>query len=201
MKIPPSGPNTVYTLTATAVGADGVAINQVSSFSTLTPSNQTKVSLTTTAGAPLQTGSTYGVGTVVVAHFDEPIADRAAAERRLVVSTTPQVAGSWYWLDDQNAAVLSEAPAWMPGPLSAEGETAWRASLAAGDAGRALFYAYLAFHQARTGEGMEGGVDPAETAIDLLDHIVSHIGRDPLVELGGVGDVVASHDAGADRDG
>jgi lipoprotein-anchoring transpeptidase ErfK/SrfK len=99
----PLGYGRAYTLTATAVGADGVAINQVSSFSTLTPSNQTKVTLTTTAGAPLQTGSTYGVGTVVVAHFDEPIADRAAAERRLVVSTTPQVAGSWYWLDDQNA--------------------------------------------------------------------------------------------------
>ena len=43
-------------------------------------------------------------------------------------------------------------------------------------------------------------VNLGDLAIDLLDHIVSHIGRDPLVELGGVGDVVASHDAGADRD-
>jgi len=40
---------------------------------------------------------------VVVAHFDEPIPDRAAAERRLSVTTSPPARGSWYWIDDQNA--------------------------------------------------------------------------------------------------
>ncbi|MBV8929836.1 MAG: L,D-transpeptidase family protein, partial [Mycobacteriaceae bacterium] len=33
----------------------------------------------------------------------EPIADRATAESRLVVTTTPPVRGSWYWTDDQTA--------------------------------------------------------------------------------------------------
>jgi hypothetical protein len=51
------------------------------------------VSLNTTSGAALQDGGRYGVGTVIVAHFDESITDRAAAAVR----------GSWYWVDNQNA--------------------------------------------------------------------------------------------------
>lgn len=92
-----------YTLTVIGAGTDGALARQVSTFSTLTPSNQTKADLTTTANAPLQEGGSYGIGTVVVAHFDEPIADRAAAERRLSVSASPPVVGAWHWVDDQNA--------------------------------------------------------------------------------------------------
>jgi Bacterial Ig domain len=83
-----------YKLTVTSRGRNGVASMQVSSFSTLLPSNQTKVSFTTTSEATLREGGTYGVGTVVVAHFDEQIADRAAAERQLTVTTNPPVHGS-----------------------------------------------------------------------------------------------------------
>ena len=89
---------------------------QVSSFSTLRPSNQTKVSFTTTSEAALQDGGTYGVGTVVVAHFDEQIADRAAAERQLKVTTNPAVQGSWFWVDGQNAH-------WRPEHYYAPGTT------------------------------------------------------------------------------
>ncbi|OBK67028.1 hypothetical protein A5653_17910 [Mycobacterium colombiense] len=99
----PLGYGRIYTLTVTSTGVSGVAAKQVSSFSTLKPSNQTKVSFTTTAEATLRDGGTYGVGTVIVAHFDEKIADRATAERQLSVTTDPKVEGSWYWVDDQNA--------------------------------------------------------------------------------------------------
>ncbi|MBB5161734.1 lipoprotein-anchoring transpeptidase ErfK/SrfK [Mycobacterium sp. AZCC_0083] len=99
----PLGYGRTYTLTATGAGTDGAPVTQVSTFSTLTPGNQTKVYLNTTAGTALRDGGTYGIGTVIAAHFDEPITDRAAAERRLSVTTSPSVAGSWYWLDDQNA--------------------------------------------------------------------------------------------------
>ncbi|ORB62800.1 hypothetical protein BST47_22715 [Mycolicibacterium tusciae] len=99
----PLGYGRTYTVTATAVGAHGTSIQQVSTFTTLTPGNQTKVSLTTMAGTALRDGATYGIGTVVVAHFDEPITDKAAAERRLSVTASPPMRGSWYWLDDQNA--------------------------------------------------------------------------------------------------
>ena len=35
--------------------------------------------------------------------FDEPIDNKANAERHLVVTTNPPVAGSWNWIDDQTA--------------------------------------------------------------------------------------------------
>lgn len=99
----PLGYGRTYTLTVSSSGVSGVAAKQVSSFSTLKPSNQTKVSFTTTSEASLRDGGIYGVGTVIVAHFDEKIADRATAERQLSVTTDPKVEGSWYWVDDQNA--------------------------------------------------------------------------------------------------
>jgi lipoprotein-anchoring transpeptidase ErfK/SrfK len=112
----PLGYGRTYTLTITSRGPNGVASTQVSSFSTLRPSNQTKVSFTTTSEATLRDGGTYGVGTVVVAHFDEQIADRAAAERHLLVTTNPQVRGSWFWVDGQNAH-------WRPDHYYAPGTT------------------------------------------------------------------------------
>jgi lipoprotein-anchoring transpeptidase ErfK/SrfK len=99
----PLGYGRTYTLTVASRGVGGMPATNVATFSTLTPGNQTKVSFTTTAGAALQPDGRYGIGTVIAAHFDEPIADRAAAERRLVVTTSPAVQGSWYWVDDQNA--------------------------------------------------------------------------------------------------
>ncbi len=101
--IVPLGYGRTYTLTITSRGPNGVASTQVSSFSTLRPSNQTTVSFTTTSEAVLRDGGTYGVGTVIVAHFDEQIADRAAAEHHLTVTTDPKVQGSWFWVDGQNA--------------------------------------------------------------------------------------------------
>ncbi|WP_233716978.1 L,D-transpeptidase [Mycolicibacterium vinylchloridicum] len=99
----PLGYGRSYTVTATAIGANDTPTQQISTFSTLTPSNQTTVSLTTTAGTALRADAAYGIGTVVVAHFDESITDKAAAERRLSVTTSPPVRGSWYWVDNQNA--------------------------------------------------------------------------------------------------
>ncbi|MGA8252827.1 MAG: Ig-like domain-containing protein [Mycobacterium sp.] len=99
----PLGYGRTYTLRVSSHGPNGVDSTQVSSFSTLRPSNQTKVSFTTTSEAALKDGGTYGVGTVLVAHFDEQIADRAAAEKQLTVTTNPQEQGSWFWVDDQNA--------------------------------------------------------------------------------------------------
>jgi lipoprotein-anchoring transpeptidase ErfK/SrfK len=112
----PLGYGRTYTLTVTSRGSNGVAATQVSSFSTLQPSNQTKVRFTNTSEATLRDGATYGVGTVVVAHFDERIADRAAAERQLSVTTNPAVQGSWFWVDGQNAH-------WRPERYYAPGTT------------------------------------------------------------------------------
>jgi lipoprotein-anchoring transpeptidase ErfK/SrfK len=92
-----------YTLTIAARGPGGMPTRQTSSFTTLTPGNQTELYFETTAGFLLQDGATYGVGAVVVAKFDEPIGNKANAERHLVVTTNPPVIGSWNWVDDQTA--------------------------------------------------------------------------------------------------
>src|SRR5258707_248851 len=60
-------------------------------------------SLSTTSGAALQNGGTYGIGAVVIAHFDAPVGDRGAAEQALGVSTSPPVDGAWHWVNDQTA--------------------------------------------------------------------------------------------------
>lgn len=99
----PLGYGRTYTLKAVGRGSDATTTTVTSSFSTVVPAKQTAARLTTTADAPLRDGDTYGVGTVVVARFDEHIPDRAAAERSLRVITNPPVEGAWTWVDDQTA--------------------------------------------------------------------------------------------------
>ncbi|OZG29761.1 MULTISPECIES: Ig-like domain-containing protein [Actinomycetes] len=97
----PLGYGRTYTLTAAAVHEDQRTERTIS-FSTVTPGTQTKPTFVSTGGNLLTDGATYGVGIVVVAQFDEPIGDRAAAERSLVVRTDPPVTGSWNWVDERS---------------------------------------------------------------------------------------------------
>jgi len=92
-----------YSLSATAVNSSGTKTVKRASFTTLTPDNMTMPYLNTIYGASLENGATYGVGMIAVVNFDEPIPDRAAAERALQVTTTPHVDGAWTWLDDHTA--------------------------------------------------------------------------------------------------
>ncbi|MFC9556670.1 Ig-like domain-containing protein [Rhodococcus sp. NPDC056960] len=98
----PLGYGKTYTLAAVAVGEQGARSERTGTFSTVAPGNQTKPAFVTTGGNLLVDGGTFGVGIVIVTHFDEPIPDQAAAEKALVVDTSPPVRGSWYWVDDQN---------------------------------------------------------------------------------------------------
>lgn len=98
----PLGYSKTYTVVANAVNADGKPVRKVSHFTTVTPDNMTMPYLETTGRQALKNGATYGVGMVVSVHFDEPISDKAAAERTLKVTTSPAVTGSWYWMDNQN---------------------------------------------------------------------------------------------------
>ncbi|WP_370375062.1 Ig-like domain-containing protein [Mycolicibacterium sp. CR10] len=99
----PLGYGRTYSMEIAARGPGGMPSRQTSSFSTVSPEAQAAVYLNTTAGIPIKDGGTYGVGVVVVARFDSPIEDKAAAERRLHVRTDPPIAGSWNWMDDQTA--------------------------------------------------------------------------------------------------
>lgn len=92
-----------YTMTVAARGPAGMPTRQTSSFTTLSPNSLTTVNLNTVAGFPYVDGNTYGVGSIVMAYFDDPITDKAAAEKRLHVTSNPPVAGSWNWVNDFEA--------------------------------------------------------------------------------------------------
>ena len=103
-----------YSLHAVAVNPDGQRTAKKYTFTTLTPSNMTLPYMQRAGGYSLDNGATYGVGIVPVIHFDEPISNKAAAEKALVVTSTPAVTGVWDWVDDQDVHYRPQKY-WAPG--------------------------------------------------------------------------------------
>jgi lipoprotein-anchoring transpeptidase ErfK/SrfK len=101
------GYNRLYTLTAKARGLGGVATRQLS-FQTHSPQN-----LTMPYAMPHE-GEVVGVGEPVAIQFDENIANRAAAEKAIVVTADPPVEGAFYWLNNREVRWRPEH-FWKPG--------------------------------------------------------------------------------------
>jgi len=91
----PLGYDATYTWNGSAVGHDGKAIPVKGKFTTVTPSKKID------GGFQLADGQTVGIAAPVIIQFDAPIADKAAVERALTVTTNPPVEGSWAWLPDE----------------------------------------------------------------------------------------------------
>jgi len=83
-----------YTITAQATGEDGETVTATSTFGTVLPAAQVFPAI-----GPLD-GTTVGVGMPIRVYFDQPVTDRAAAERNLIVSTSVAVVGGWNWFSD-----------------------------------------------------------------------------------------------------
>ncbi|THJ12607.1 hypothetical protein E7Z54_01960 [Nocardioides sp.] len=92
-------PGVRYRVRAVAESAEGERIESVSAFTTqaLSLDQQTYPSV-----APLD-GETVGVGMPVVVSFDLPVINKAAFERNMTVTSSPQQAGSWRWVTDREA--------------------------------------------------------------------------------------------------
>ena len=88
------GYNRHYTLNVKALGLGGAAGRQMS-FSTSSPAH-----LTMPYVAPGD-GEVVGVGEPVAIRFDENIADRAAAQKAINITTNPPVEGAFYWLNNR----------------------------------------------------------------------------------------------------
>ncbi|MCV7412016.1 L,D-transpeptidase [Mycobacterium florentinum] len=88
------GYNRHYTLNVKATGLGGAASRQMS-FSTSSPAH-----LTMPYVAPGD-GEVVGVGEPVAIRFDENIADRAAAQKAIKITTNPPVEGAFYWLNNR----------------------------------------------------------------------------------------------------
>jgi lipoprotein-anchoring transpeptidase ErfK/SrfK len=93
--------NSTYTLTASSTGEDGKPVQETRTFTTVKPRNRTMPFIRAYRnGGPLLDGGTFGIGQPVVIQFDEPVPDRAAAERTLTVTTDPPTVGAWRWMFD-----------------------------------------------------------------------------------------------------
>ena len=97
-----------YTLESTATDEAGLVTRRNASFSTLTPTIMTAAYLTTGEG------SVVGIGQPVAVMFDEPIADRRAAQDNIHITTEPAVEGAFYWVSDQEVR-WRPAEYWAPG--------------------------------------------------------------------------------------
>ncbi len=83
-----------YTLTASAVNEDDQEATASSTFTTVSPET-----LSTPSIGPLD-GQTVGVGMPIRVFFDDPVADKAAVERHLLVTSSTPTDGVWSWLND-----------------------------------------------------------------------------------------------------
>jgi lipoprotein-anchoring transpeptidase ErfK/SrfK len=85
---------TSYTLTATAANEAADEVRATSTFSTVSPAT-----LSTPSVGPLD-GTTVGVGMPLRVFFDDPVADRAAVESHLTVTSSTPTDGAWNWVGD-----------------------------------------------------------------------------------------------------
>jgi len=83
-----------YIVTARAVNSTGRATTTTTTFETVKPRNELTASV-----LPLD-GETVGVGLPIVVYLSAPVADRAAVERHLTVSTSRPIVGAWNWVSD-----------------------------------------------------------------------------------------------------
>lgn len=103
----PLGYNKRYTLNAQSLGLGGVT-NQAMTFQTHSPDNLTMPYLMP------GDGEVVGVGQPVAIRFDEDIPNRAAAEKAIKVTTTPNVEGAFYWLNNREVRWRPQHY-WKPG--------------------------------------------------------------------------------------
>lgn len=104
-----------YTWAGTAMGTDGLTAPVTGSFTTLDPST-----IGATLNPLIKQGSTVGVAMPVMLQFDGKVSDKAAAEKALTVTTSPQAVGSWAWLPDEG---IGSRAHWRPKSYFAAGTT------------------------------------------------------------------------------
>lgn len=92
-----------YTLTVNSKSNAGVPLSRTTTFDTLVPYNYVHPYIEVQGGFAPNPDVRYGVATIIQAHFDEAIADKALAEKNMIVRTEPPVQGSWNWISDSVA--------------------------------------------------------------------------------------------------
>jgi lipoprotein-anchoring transpeptidase ErfK/SrfK len=87
---------TSYVWKGTATGTDGRQVPVSGGFTTVTPTKLVRGTLN------IGDGRTVGIAAPIEIQFNSHVADRAAVERALSVSTSVPTEGAWGWLPDEN---------------------------------------------------------------------------------------------------
>jgi lipoprotein-anchoring transpeptidase ErfK/SrfK len=90
---------TTYTVVGTTTTANGANTTINGTFSTIKPASTLRASFQ----REIANGATVGVAAPIIITFSGPVADKAAAEKTLSVTTDKgTIAGSWGWLQDED---------------------------------------------------------------------------------------------------
>jgi len=92
----PLAPGATYSVKAHGKADGGSALDRTASFTTEPPKNPV------VGEYHPDKGTTVGVAMPVTITFNKPILDKAAVERKLHVTASPAVDGSWSWMKDRN---------------------------------------------------------------------------------------------------
>jgi len=104
-------PGTAYVVEATAGNSAGKTAVAESKFRTLRPRVALSASLDWTLAA--NQGQPYGVGLPIILNFSEPVRNKAAVAKALVVKAQRPVPGAWRWITDQQAVYRADGY-WPP---------------------------------------------------------------------------------------
>jgi hypothetical protein len=104
----PLKPATAYTLRAGSRAPSGEETTTTTRFRTLVPGQDVTGKITPENGGPV------AVNQIVSVLFDKPIANRAAVEKSLRVTSNPAVTGNVQWRSDREL-LWQPAPGWSPG--------------------------------------------------------------------------------------
>ncbi|MFE1593721.1 Ig-like domain-containing protein [Nocardia sp. NPDC058705] len=107
----PLGYGASYTWTGTAIGTDAKPVPIDGSFTTISP--QSTIPATINIGD----GQEVGIAAPIILKFAGPVADKAAVEKALTVTTSQPTEGSWAWLPDDGGSRVHWRPKnyWTPG--------------------------------------------------------------------------------------
>ncbi|GAB2656397.1 Ig-like domain-containing protein [Saccharopolyspora gloriosae] len=84
-----------YTWSGEATGTDGQSVPVQGSFTTVSPAKTVRATVNPTDHTEV------GVAMPISVKFDQPVTDKAAAERALQVRPSVPVEGAWAWLSDK----------------------------------------------------------------------------------------------------
>jgi lipoprotein-anchoring transpeptidase ErfK/SrfK len=104
-------PGAAYVVQATAGNSAGKTVTAMSRFRTLQPSLTFSASLDWTLAA--NQGKPYGVGLPIILNFSQPVQNKAAVRKALVVTAQYPVPGAWRWITDEQIVYRADGY-WPP---------------------------------------------------------------------------------------